>query len=232
MISPPTGDVWMLKDTDSESQHYGKFFKFDFSYITSDEIKTVVRDYVWMNYRTGNCTLNKLYGDISNFKHFNSFAETMNVKSFVSLTNADISDFISYLRTKISQKTNRPFLYHSQKNYLDTLKSIIYWGSIHKPAYVPSKQIFTGNEYRGVNSKLKIDFIPDDVLSQINEALIVEENPYIKYGIIILQCTGMRIGDLLNLTISCIQPHPISGYTISWFDYKSRKLRPPNAGQE
>lgn len=88
-------------------------------------------------------------------------------------------------------------------------------------------EIFTGNEYIGVNRKLKIDFIPDDVVAQINEALKTEENPYLKYGIIILQSTGMRIGDLLKLRIDCIKPHLISGYTIEWTQHKGRKDKAP-----
>ena len=48
-----------------------------------------------------------------------------------------------------------------------------------------------------------------------------------KYGIIILQSTGMRIGDLLKLRIDCIKPHLISGYTIEWTQHKGRKDKAP-----
>jgi hypothetical protein len=92
---------------------------------------------------------------------------------------------------------------------------------------MPDKEIFTGNEYIGVNRRLKIDFIPDDVLDVINNALKTENNPYIKYGIIILESTGIRPGDLLMLHIDCIKPHLINGYTMTWFDHKNRKQRPP-----
>ena len=89
----------------------------------------------------------------------------------------------------------------------------------------PTKQIFTGSEYRQVDSRLKIDFIPDEILQVVNKALKSENNPYLKYGFIILECTGMRLGDLLLLTTDCISKHPISGYTLSWFDHKTRKSR-------
>ena len=95
------------------------------------------------------------------------------------------------------------------------------------PNEVPKTEIFTGNEYVGINRKLKIDFIPDEVLEQINKALKNEENPYVKYGIIILQSTGMRIGDMLKLTTDSIKPHLISGYTLTWYDHKNRKERQP-----
>lgn len=35
----PDSDVWNIVDNDEMSQHYGRNFKFDFSYISSDEIK-------------------------------------------------------------------------------------------------------------------------------------------------------------------------------------------------
>lgn len=134
---------------------------------------------------------------------------------------------MSYLKTMISETTKKPLSYQSQKVYLDTLKNIIRWGQLYMPNEVPKTEIFTGNEYVGVNRKLKIDFIPDEVLEQINKVLKNEENPYIKYGIIILQSTGMRIGDMLKLTTDSVKPHLISGYTLTWYDHKNRKERQP-----
>jgi len=58
-------------------------------------------------------------------------------------------------------------------------------------------------------------------------SVINEENPYVKYGIIILQSTGMRIGDMLKLTTDRVKPHLISGYTLTWYDHKNRKERQP-----
>ena len=228
MASRPDGDVWNIVDKDRDSQHYGRNFKLDFSYISSEEIKDVVKDYVWQNYRVGNKTLYTLYREINAFLYrFIQFTEMRNIASLKGFTNVDVDNYISYLRTTISEKTGKTLSYNSQKLHLDKLKSVIRWCQLHRPNDVPSTEIFTGNEYTGVNRKLKIDFIPDDVVAQINEALRTEENPYLKYGIIILQSTGMRIGDLLKLRIDCIKPHLISGYTIEWLQHKGRKNKAP-----
>lgn len=223
----PNGDKWELIDNDSNSQYYGRKFKFDFSYIESDSIKNVVKGYVWRNYKEGNNVISKLYRDISRFKAFNKFTTTNGIKSFKEITNNGVDLFVSYLRTTISETTNKPLSYESQKVYLDTVKNIIRWGQLYMPNEVPKTEIFTGNEYVGFNRKLKIDFIPDEVLEQINNALKNEENPYIKYGIIVLQSTGMRIGDMLKLTTDSVKPHLISGYTLTWYDHKNRKERQP-----
>lgn len=221
MVSRLDGDVWNIVDNDKESQYYRKNFKFDFSYISSEKIKDVVKDYVWQNYRVGNKTLSNLYGELnSNLVYFDEFAKKYKIYSFSSLSNVEIELYMSFLRTSISKKTKEPLSYRYQKRCMDALKGIIYWGQLHRPNDVPTTEIFTGNEYTGVNRRLKIDFIPDNVVEQINEALKKEENPYLKYGIVILQSTGMRIGDLLKLRIDCIKPHLISGYTIEWTQHK------------
>ena len=228
MASRLDGDVWNIVDNDKDSQHYRRNFKFDFSYISSEEIKDVVKDYVWQNYRVGNKSLCTLYNEVNIFFfQFIRFADTRNITSLKGLTNTDVDHFISYLHTTISERRKKPFGTGMQRISLNALKSIIRWCQIHRPNDVPTTEIFTGNEYIGVNRKLKIDFIPDDVVAQINEALKKEENPYLKYGIIILQSTGMRIGDLLKLRIDCIKPHLIRGYTIEWTQHKGRRDKAP-----
>lgn len=223
----PNGDNWELIDNDSNSQHYGKKFKFDFSYIESDSIKNVVKAYAWRNYKEGNNVLAKLYRDVTRFNLFNNFAISNNITSFKILKNKEIDMFISYLKTTLNAKTNKGYSYNYQRMCLETLKAIIRWGQLYMPNEVPKTEIFTGNEYVGINRKLKIDFIPDEVLEQINNALKNEENPYVKYGIIILQSTGMRMGDMLKLTTDSVKPHLISGYTLTWYDHKNRKERQP-----
>ena len=106
MASRPDGDVWNIVDNDKDSQHYGKNFKFDFSYISSKEIKDVVKDYVWQNYRVGNKSLSSLYNEVHVFFfQFIRFADTRNITSLKGLTNTDVDHFISYLHTTISERT-------------------------------------------------------------------------------------------------------------------------------
>lgn len=95
MASRPDGDVWNIVDNDKDSQHYGRNFKFDFSYISSEEIKDVVKDYVWQNYRVGNKSLYTLYGEVHTcFFQFIRFADTRNITSLKGLTNTDVDHFI------------------------------------------------------------------------------------------------------------------------------------------
>ena len=106
----PNGDKWELIDNDSNSQYYGKKFKFDFSYIESDSIKNVVKAYIWRNYKEGNNSLCKLYYDNNMFKLFNEFIIKSNINSLKELTNNDIELFISFLKTIYQIKLISHFL--------------------------------------------------------------------------------------------------------------------------
>lgn len=223
----PQGDDWRLEDKDPQSQYYGRKFHFDFSELNGEEIKDVVKSYVWGNYIAKNMAISGIHKCFVYFKWFNRYAIKSHITTLKDLTNMQICLFMSYLNTVISVITDKKLSYITRKNSLDSVKNIVHWCQIHKPEAVPDSEIFAGNEYTGINQKLRIDFIPDDILLQINNALKTEENPYLKYGIIILESTGMRIGDLLCLEKDCIKPHLISGYTISWFDHKNRKYHKP-----
>lgn len=225
--SRPEGGFWGLKDTDAQSQHYGKTFNFDFSFIVSGEIKDITMDYVWRNYRTGNKAIKSLYSYMKAFKYFNSFAVQRKIVRLKDMTNNDVDNFLSYLRTTKLENSDKPLAYRYQQQCLSVLKNLIYWGQIHDSDAVPDKEIFTGNELPGKNQTLKIEYIPDDVLKKINEALIVEENPYLRYGIVILESTGIRIGDLMLLPVDCIEPHPIDGCMMKWFNHKKHREKPP-----
>jgi site-specific recombinase XerD len=226
-ISVPEADEWKLADTDENSQHCGRAFMFDFSHMAETELKVVFKAYIWRNYRVRNRTVKKLYEDHICFRHFNAFATEKGITTFRNITYSTVVEFISYLRLKISDKTNSPLSHKYQKSCLDALKSVIHWCQIHLPDRVPEREVFAGNEYRGINKRLRIDFIPDDVLVQVNNALENEENRFLRYGIVIFESTGKRLGDLLALKVGCIRPHLISGYTMEWYDHKGRKARPP-----
>lgn len=221
---PPT-DIWRLVDHDPDSQNYCYEYKLDFSFFESAEIKASVKEYIWTNYSTGNRVLKGLRETLWGLKYFNDFCRQNDVRTLRDMNNDFADDYRSFLHAYLSATTGKSLSYSYQRACFSVLKTLIGWCHVFLPEVVPEKQIFTGYEYRQANSGLKIDFIPDEILAQVNEALKSESNPYLKYGFIILECTGMRIGDMLLLQADCISEHPISGYTISWFDHKNRKSR-------
>ena len=228
-MNMPKNDMWELKDNDVNSQNYRKTFKFNFQNIQSESIKKVLKLFIWRNYREMNNTVRTLYAYVIHFKIFNEFAITNEINTLKKLSNNDVSMFKTFLKMKICKRSNKVYSVNFQRLVFSNLKTIIYWAQVYLPNEVPNIEIYTGNDYIGINSKLKIDFIPDEVLNQINEAIKNEENPYIKFGIIILQSTGIRIGDMMLLNRNCISEHLISGNMMAWYDHKNRIDRKPIA---
>lgn len=221
----PESDIWRLTDNDPDSQNYRRNFKLDFTFFESEAIKDVVKKYIWMQYSTGNRVLKGLRESLWQFKYFNAFCRQSKLSCLRNLTNNLVDDYRSFLRLYASPFTGKPLSYNYQRNCFSAVKTLVGWCHVFLPDAVPIKPVFVGGEYRNVYDKLKIDYIPDEILEVVNESLKTEENPYLKYGMIILEYTGIRLGDLLLLKIDCISEHPISGYTISWFDHKNRKYQ-------
>lgn len=174
MASRPDGDVWNIVDNDKDSQHYGRNFKFDFSYISSEEIKDVVKDYVWQNYRVGNKSLSSLYNEVKAcFFQFIRFADTRNITSLKGLTNTDVDHFISYLHTTISERTKKPFGTGGQRVILNTLKSIIRWCQLHRLNDVPVTEIFREQvkKLEDDKKKLIVQLVDYEELKSENERL-------------------------------------------------------------
>ena len=75
----PQGDDWYLEDKDPQSQHYGRKFHFDFSELNGEEIKDVVKSYVWGNYVAQNMVVRGIYNCFMHFKWFNRYAKKANI---------------------------------------------------------------------------------------------------------------------------------------------------------
>jgi len=218
----PDGDKWIITDTDKNSQHYNKPFKFDFSFLSQPMIKALVKRYVWEETREGNIVLKTAQKYYDDFKTFEQFRELMGYTTLL-FSNTDVEWYKAYLATRLSSD-GTPLSKHTQKGRFSALKAIIRFGQ-RKEMYhiVPRSEIFTGKEYK-LGKKLSYDFIPDDVIAQIMPALPEEKNIHLKCGIRIQQGTGQRIGDLLLLKVGCTGTHKIDrSPTTRYFQHKTRK---------
>ena len=159
----------------------------------------------------------------SSFRYFNTFCIENKIESLVNIDTNTIDEYMTFLRLYKASRNGRTLKYVTQSGIFSTFKMLVHWGQMYVPHLVPHREIFSGNEYSMINVKHKIEYIPDDVLVQIQDALKVEENPYIKYGLIILMSTGLRRSELMNLKVNCVTPHALKGYTLTLYDFKNRR---------
>ncbi len=219
----PTGNELYLQDTDDKSVNYKNKFIFRFEQFESEKIRRLIKLYVWQNHQTGALTLSSIYKNYSSFCKFNLFALQNHIYTLADFDANDADDYMTYLRMSKSKNTGKPLCYSTQKEIYSNFRAVVYWGRLFAPELVPEQEVFLDIAYPGYHAKHKIEYISDDVVKQINIALLTEENPYIKYGIIILFSTGMRRSELLNLEADCVTPHLLNGDTLMMYDYKNRR---------
>ena len=207
MNDMPKGNQWDFIDRDDKSMYYGKNFRFDFNMFEAEQIRMLIKFYVWQNYKTGAVALRTIHTHCSSFRYFNTFCIENKIESLVNIDTNTIDEYMTFLRLYKASRNGRTLKYVTQSGIFSTFKMLVHWGQMYVPHLVPHREIFSGNEYSMINVKHKIEYIPDDVLVQIQDALKVEENPYIKYGLIILMSTGLRRSELMNLKVNCVTPH-------------------------
>ncbi len=220
-------DFWIIVDDDKYSNNYNRNFRFDFSFIKWNRIKTVAKGYILDSYEKKVVSPHSLQHYLRLIRHVHNFFDIYAIDCLSLMTNNYAELYVSYINTLLTPNSE-PYAIGTKRNMLLVLKHMINWARIYMPAYAPSVEIFTGREFPAP-SKKAVKYIPDDVLKQINEALQYEDNAYLKYGIIILQTTGIRISDLMRLKIDCVKKHFLGGYTMEWFEHKTRKQRQPMA---
>ena len=223
MKNMPKGNVWELTDKDDKSLYYGRTMRFNFTMFKAEKIRQLIKIYVWKNYTTGAASISSLRSHCSNFRYFSVFAEENDIESLINIDGDTIDEFMTFLRLYNATRTGLPLRYATQSGIFSTFRNLVHWGQMYAPNLVPNREIFSGNEYTMTNIKHKIEYIPDDVLNQIQEALKVEEDPYVKYGLIILMSTGIRRSELVNLKVNCVTPHALKGYTLTLYDFKNRR---------
>lgn len=219
----PKESEWYLYDNDDKSVNYGQKFIFRFEQFEFEKIRTLIKSYVWQNYQTGTLALSSIYKNYSSFCKFNFFALQNDIYTLSSFNANDADNYMSYLRMAKAKNTEKALAYSTQKEVYSNFRAVICWGRVFTPELVPKQDVFLDVGYPGYHAKHKIEYIPDDVVKQINMALLTEENPYIKYGMKILFSTGMRRSELLNLEANCVTPHLLNGDTLKMYDYKNQR---------
>lgn len=221
MIVEKNGNCIKVKDNNVASKNYNRTYTFSFEFISDRYNKDLVESYFIYELENNDIRIVSLHRYFILFKNVYGFFEANEVLQFKNMCSYDVDNMVAYINL-LNKKEGGSYSIRSKRDMLMIVKHIISWGRIHMPKYVPQKEIFTGNEFPAP-ARNDVRYIPDFVLSQINNALRYENDPYLKYGIIVLETAGLRRSELLRLTIDCIKKHPVSGYYLEWFDYKKQK---------
>ena len=227
MNKMPDGEVWAIRNEDENSLNYGKTMIFDFTGIAREDLVELLKSYVWHQYRSRNMDLYVLLKTVRDIKRtFHPFLVVNQTEHIKDLTVSDIERFQTYLNMLLTN-TKKAYSKSSLEGFYGAARGLLLYGKIHRKDLVPEEELYTGSRYTRGGRKVRIEYVPDEIMIQVNDALDKEENVYLKNVITIIKFTGMRLGELSALKIDCLREHLINGYMLQWMDYKNHKERAP-----
>lgn len=205
-------DVWDASELGVRVRTYRQETKLVFSYIKQDWLKDAAKKFV--RYQASSKSFSQLQRYISSLGKFSSFLEiyypTTNLKT---LNREIIIDFIDFL--------NRQGLNWSTKNsHLSILKIFFETGNINSWFKVPTYLVRPEDKAKPVKRLPR--YIPEEVMQQLNQHLNVLPEPVVRM-VLVLQETGLRLGELLQLPINCLKRNTQGDSFIQYMNWKMSK---------
>ena len=106
-------------------------------------------------------------------RYFSQYAAASGIESLAGLTVADTAGYARFLRTEaVTFRGSAPPSYRTQYSAFKDLRSIVRWLQSYSPNLAPAHEAFAGCEFPGVNQMRDVDYIPDSVMTQINEKYV------------------------------------------------------------
>ncbi|NJL09234.1 MAG: hypothetical protein HC908_00385 [Calothrix sp. SM1_7_51] len=192
-------DVWDASEIGVEIRSYRNESKLVFLYFHHVWLKNAVKKFI--RYRATNKSFRRLKSHISDLMRFDNFRKiyypTIDFKSF---TRKVIIDFLDYLNQK-----NLGF--ETKNHNLGTLNTFFEVGNMNGWFDVPA-YLIRPEDY-AKRRKILPRYIPEEVMQQLNQHLDALPEPVARM-VLVIQETGLRVGELLTLPINCLK-HDLKG---------------------
>lgn len=186
MNKMPDGEVWAIRNDDEKSLNYGKNMIFDFTGIAREDLVELLKSYVWHQYRSRNMDLYVLLKRVRDIKRtFHPFLVVNQTEHMKDLTVSDIERFQTYLNMLLTN-TKKAYSKSSLEGFYGAARGLLLYGKIHRKDLVPEEELYTGSRYTRGSRKVRIEYVPDEIMVQVNDALNKEENVYLKNVITII----------------------------------------------
>lgn len=187
-------DIWRTKeDLKIKLLNHKKILTINFKRISIDWLKILTKVYVLYRVSQGKgiCTID---GDITAIKKFNDFLEKHTSFSTKNIQNDTFEQFEYWLNSQNLKENTIGKYYESLSSFLDTCR-LEGWLDVNT-------YYFQGKKNRIVTNV--INYIPEEVWNQLEEKLHYFPEP-MQRKVLIIRTLGLRIGELLNLSLDCLR---------------------------
>lgn len=205
-------DVWDASELGVKIAKHTRESKLVFLYFKQDWLKKEAKKFI--RYQATNKSFSHLQRYVQNLNHFSDFLS----QAYPSVTSDDLTreiivNYIDFL--------NQKKLANATKNkYLGTLKLFFETcnvnGWFHTPPYLVRTE-----DYGKIPKRLP-RYIPEEIMQQLNQHLEAVPEPIMRM-IILIQETGLRVGELLELPIDCLKFDAKGNSYIQYMNWKMSK---------
>lgn len=205
-------DVWDASELGVKIREYKSETKLVFLYFKQNWLKQLVKRFI--KYKSNTLSYSQLQHYIFVLNKFSDFLENYYPSiNCNSLNREVIIDFISFLNQKrLSNKT--------KNSYMGALNIFFETGNINSWFNLPA-YLIRPEDYGKIAKPLP-RYIPEEVMQQLNQHLDALPEPVIRM-VLVLQETGLRIGELLQLSMNCLMFDSEENAYIKYMNWKMNK---------
>ncbi|MEH2312624.1 MAG: tyrosine-type recombinase/integrase [Nostoc sp.] len=205
-------DVWDASVLGVKTRIYSQETKLVFLYFKQNWLKDTVKKFI--RYKASNTSFRQLQKYIQKLGEFSKFLEIYYpLITFESLTRKVMIDFIDFLNQK---KLNN----ETKNQYLGTINIFFETGKMNSWFDVPA-YLIKPEDYGKLTKHLP-RYIPEEVMQQLNQHLEALPESVMRM-VLVLQETGLRIGELLQLPMNCLKFDAKGGAYIQYMNWKMSK---------
>ena len=208
-------DIWTAEELGLKVRPGNSESKLYFHRIEQIWLKELTKKYIF--YRAANLEFSSICGNLKAIKSFGLFLSSF----FPELININqineriLTDYYIYLKQEKYKASHRTRHLIQLKVFLDVGNSQGWFDISHEFL----------RDWIGVTHKdIKVTprFIPDDVLSQLNQHLVTLPEPVQRMVLIIQEC-GLRVSELIGLNFDCLQQDSKGGWFLRFIRWKMKK---------
>lgn len=183
------------KDLGLKIEEHRRCLTLNFSDFLHDEFKVLVKLYILVR-ALRKISLATIRSEIGELKEFSIFLKSSSIYNVREINEQVFDSFDGYLRSRELKNRTIALKYLALNNFFNVcrregwLEVNTFW--------------FQGRLINSRPNNDEVDYIPEDVWNQLDQNLYKLPSP-IQRMVLLIRTTGMRIGELVNLSFDCLR---------------------------
>jgi integrase/recombinase XerD len=188
-------DIWhTIDDLNLKVLEHDRVLHLNYQKIRQNWLKILLKLYIiTISYRK--YTPKHLSSIISFFNNFSLFIHQKSITCFEEINDFVYEEYDYHLKvSKLAEKTISNY-YRYLKDFLNVCR---------QEGWSNCNTYWLNNKVKIYSPRKKVEYIPEEVWKQLDECLqyLPEQ---IQRMVIVIRATGLRLGELLNLSLSCLR---------------------------